>query len=230
MHEVKTAVKGGLVAGTLQSFESADGKIVRAGLIVSVGLPAVLGLGHTRLALAGGSHVDVPRTWVHKFNPKAGDYYVRTSADGVEPVEAELAEKDAFEALYTPYEMPAAAPSADAPQTDYLALVASPAFRAWFADRANREALDKALSEAYFASHPGTITADTGGQPSAADLDAVTDEAKVADLTGAPAAFPGNAATVEGQPVEGQPVEIAGPVAVVEAGATDAPTAEKPAE
>ena len=92
MHEVYTAVKGELVSAQLPLYTGE--RQVRAALIVSVGLGPVA--GQTRLALAGGAHVDVSKNWVQANPPAVGAYYVQDPlAQSPEVVAA-----DTFEAAF----------------------------------------------------------------------------------------------------------------------------------
>lgn len=141
-HDVRTAVKGDLVSHNLPRFESSEGKFVLAARIVAIGLSSFLGTGTTRLALAGGAHVDVPKGWVLEHKPQIGAYYVKTG-----PETAEIVETDLFEAQYQPVELggtfsaeagtePAGAGIGEQ-AADYSELHESESFIAWLKDRAH---------------------------------------------------------------------------------------------
>lgn len=87
-HEVKTAVKGELVTALLPPYQGE--KKVRAARIVALGIGPEPGT--TRLALEGGAHVDVGKSWMQKHGAAVDHYYVQHPDDTTEAVLAEVFE------------------------------------------------------------------------------------------------------------------------------------------
>jgi hypothetical protein len=196
-HHASKAVKGEIVSATLPRFQSEDGTLVYAGLIVAISLSSLLGAGESRLVIAGGLHVDVPKPWVVQHKPQAGAYYVQKGDT------AEIVEGDLFQATYQPAPDAFVAESAaegtgqqSAAPTDYMALIDTAEFVKWFSIEPNADRFGRKLStlfrNLYMEQHTDapitgqnltvvTADAETGlvpgpGSPSVADLDAIVHE------------------------------------------------------
>lgn len=96
LHDVMKAAKGGeLESAELPRF--AGQKRVRAARIVALGIGSQPGV--TRIALEGGNHVEVGKSFMQSTGARVGQYYVQ-GQDGVN----EVIEPDVFENSFSAHE------------------------------------------------------------------------------------------------------------------------------